>query len=1509
MPVDFLSALHHLASHNLRRDPSIASIEARHSGTAQGNISSGPRRIHVNVPLPKDHVDARGNPLRSWTTNKVKTSKYSLLTFLPKNLFEQFRRLANFFFLTITIIQFFPDFQQIEPIVAALPLIIIVFLTAVKDGIEDWRRHVSDSQLNGKLVYTLRGGNWRNVNVEEYSDTGWGARLRATFVTGTTWVLGAVVQSATMMWNWATKLTAHSESGDSGRPSESGSRSPPSSPSPGSRKPTLAFLPPTPTNLDTPHFLQVSWRSLLPGDIILLRGNEDVPCDVLALASSDESGVVYVETKNLDGETNLKIRRCMGETAHLRPDERGMSSLRTCKFWVETEPPNESVHNFNGAMVWCVDKETPTAMEQSATGQHHDPKTRLPISMSNLLLRGCAVRNTQWVLCLVLFTGEETRVRLNAGPTRSKRSRVEIRMNQHIAVNLALILFMCLWCTIGLLQTSSWVSWDWVVPDAGGASWGWYGFVTFLNGLIQFQNILPMPLYLTVEIVKSFQAFFIHQDREMYYEDGERSVGCTPKSWNLGDDLGQIEYIFSDKTGTLTRNVMDFKRCSINGYAYTGGTLGTDGASVKKSPRVSHGLRPQEQHEVLHFTILFLRLLLLHHLRLFITPPILSLLARGYSENFVGNQEWMIQAKRMKEFFTVLAVCHSVVPSQVVKVVRELRYRAQSPDEAALVDAAKNLGIAFLGRKVNTVILDVFGKQEQYEILNVLEFNSTRKRMSVVVRRPDGVLSLFCKGADSVVMGRMATGQKEIVDVTSMHLDAFAEEGLRTLCLATVELTEKGYKDWEREHQEASASIIDRESKVDSVAEKLEQNLILLGATAIEDKLQEGVPETISTLSKAGIKIWVLTGDKMETAINIAFSCNLLDKEMTLIMIRGPSGSGAEDIQNETRPIRQQVASALATYFTKPARSWFGRSDSQCDPPQKRALIIDGYALKHALEPKTKAMLLELACRCTAVVCCRVSPLQKAEVVRLVKDSKGVMCLAIGDGANDVSMIQAAQVGVGIAGEEGLQAAMSSDYAIAQFRYLTRLLLVHGRWNYWRTGEMIFNFFFKNIIWTLPTFWFQIYCAYSSGINIEYTYLMFYQTLFTALSPIAIGIFDKDIDSIYALAVPQIYGSGVRGEVYTNGRFLLYCVQGLYQSVVVFFVPIYVYDEGPDHPRGYAADGFLVGACVAITAIVNANAYMLYGCHSWTYIIHGVFLLHVGIVYLYAGIFSLDPNTQTYGAYELGYGSLKFWLTFAICTALCQLPRVMYLYIMRNYMPTDVNIVAELQKMCKPVDLATGVSRSGTKRSVWDLDVEAVQESGNQHLGTPLDIDFLRRQMSQPSPPGGVSPSSKRTSSDQNHSPSSDETSTSMSPSSILAPTPRKIRDMRTEEGYLHDRGFSFAHDKGTTAIIMGTPTLLKKIISECEIAEDGGTNDKSQQMRHRKRGHKRHASEKMKDPSMNQNESSLTSKGSSQPERSEDGAQRQVVPRLKSAPPARLGARAKADGVARTTGDLLNIS
>jgi phospholipid-translocating ATPase len=428
-------------------------------------------------------------------------------------------------------------------------------------------------------------------------------------------------------------------------------------------------------------------------------------------------------------------------------------------------------------------------------------------------------------------------------------------------------------------------------------------------------------------------------------------------------------------------------------------------------------------------------------------------------------------------------------------VKTQLDYKAESPDEAALVNAAKNAGFAFIKRKNKILTVDILGKEYEFELLHVLEFNSDRKRMSVILRRPApwNDIVLYCKGADNVI-GKLLDkhGQDDdIIEKTFDDVNAFSENGLRTLLLSYRILDKEEYEKWRIEMDEASTASESRANKVAKAQDKIEVNLKLLGATGIEDKLQEGVPQCIEDLRKAGIKIWVLTGDKLETAINIGYASNLLDGDMRLWVVRG--SEDPEKVLQSLIDTSHQLDDIEANH-------------ADGSPMQENALIIEGSALIHIFETaESKEQLLNIAIQCKSVVCCRVSPLQKALVVQLVRKYHNVVTLAVGDGANDVSMIQVANVGVGIAGQEGVQAAMAADYAIAQFRFLHKLLLVQGHWSYARISEMILNFFFKNVFWVFPALWFQIYSGWSGNIFYDYSFLQLYNVVFTVAPVVILG--------------------------------------------------------------------------------------------------------------------------------------------------------------------------------------------------------------------------------------------------------------------------------------------------------------------------------------------------------------------------------------------------------------------
>jgi phospholipid-translocating ATPase len=598
---------------------------------------------------------------------------------------------------------------------------------------------------------------------------------------------------------------------------------------------------------------------------------------------------------------------------------------------------------------------------------------------------------------------------------------------------------------------------------------------THRSCLIAFQNIVPISLYISIEIVKTIQAYFISQDVDMFYAPYD--TACVPKTWNISDDLGQIEYIFSDKTGTLTQNIMEFQRCSVNGVPYGEGvTEAQRGSAIRTGGGdPSTGSLPSKEEQIEMLDTLKRDMLSKMNNAFnnrWAQPAKLTLISPQLASNLSDPSS--PQYPHLLAFFRSLAICHSVLPDRPDPQLSpfEVNYKAESPDEAALVAAARDVGFPFVSKSNAGIDIEVLGRPERYIPLRMLEFNSTRKRMSVIVRTPENRIILYCKGADSVVYARLSTDQDEgIKEKTQRDMETFANGGLRTLCVAYRELSEQAYEEWSREYDAATTALTDRDEAIERACDKIECELHILGATALEDKLQEGVPDAIEMLHRAGIKLWILTGDKVQTAIEIGYSCNLLKQDMDVLILSATTKA-------EARAKIEAGLNKLATVLGPPSFEAIKRKEGRgFVPGEKRgfAVVVDGDTLRYALEADLKPLFLNLATQCETVVCCRVSPAQKALTVKLVKEGRNAMTLSIGDGANDVAMIQEANVGCGLLGLEGSQAAMSADYAFGQFRFLTKLLIVHGRWSYLRIANMHANFFYKNVIWTFAMFWYLFY--------------------------------------------------------------------------------------------------------------------------------------------------------------------------------------------------------------------------------------------------------------------------------------------------------------------------------------------------------------------------------------------------------------------------------------------------
>ncbi|XP_058506468.1 phospholipid-transporting ATPase IA isoform X2 [Solea solea] len=1041
--------------------------------------------------------------------NRVSTAKYNALTFLPRFLYSQFRRAANAFFLFIALLQQIPDVSPTGRWTTLVPLLFILVVAAVKEIIEDLKRHKADNVVNKKECQVLRNGAWEIVH----------------------------------------------------------------------------------------------WEKVEVGEVFRVNGSDFVPADAVILSSSEPQGMCYIETSNLDGETNLKIRQGLPVTA----DIKDIDSLVRISGRMECESPNRHLYEFVGNI-------------------RLDGHSTVPLGPDQILLRGAQLRNTQWIHGVVVYTGHDTKLMQNSTRPPLKLSNVERITNFQILVLFGCLLAISLVCSIG--QTI-WKyqygndAWYMDLNYGGAANFG----LNFLTFIILFNNLIPISLLVTLEVIKFIQAFFINWDTDMLYEP--TNTPAMARTSNLNEELGQVKYIFSDKTGTLTCNVMQFKKCTVAGVAYGHVPEAEEGSFAEDD---WHSTQSSEEAG-------------------FNDPSLL--------ENLQSNHP---TAAVILDFMTMMAICHTAVPERTED---KITYQAASPDEGALVRAARNLGFVFSGRTPDSVFVELLGTEEKYELLHVLEFTSTRKRMSVIMRTPSGKIRLYCKGADTVIYDRLADSSR-YKEITLKHLEQFATEGLRTLCFAVADISESSYQQWQELHHRAGTSLQNRALKLEESYELIEKNLQLLGATAIEDKLQDRVPETIETLMKADIKIWILTGDKQETAINIGHSCRLLTKNMGMLVIN-------EDTLDGTRELLSHHCGMLGDALYK---------------ENDFALIIDGKTLKYALTFGVRQYFLDLALSCKAVICCRVSPLQKSEVVEMVKKQVKVITLAIGDGANDVGMIQTAHVGVGISGNEGLQAANSSDYSIAQFKYLKNLLLVHGAWNYNRVAKCILYCFYKNIVLYIIEIWFAFVNGFSGQILFERWCIGLYNVLFTALPPLTLGIFERSCRKENMLKYPELYKTSQNAMGFNTKVFWAHCLNGLFHSVILFWFPLQAFRHDTVFGDGKTPDYLLLGNMVYTFVVITVCLKAGLETSSWTMFSHiaiwGSIGLWVVFFLIYSSLWPLIPLAPDMsGEATTMFSSGVFWMGLFFIPITSLVFDVAYKVVKKVCFKTLVDEVQELEALSK----------------------------------------------------------------------------------------------------------------------------------------------------------------------------------------------------------------------------------
>ncbi|XP_056400681.1 phospholipid-transporting ATPase IC-like [Hyla sarda] len=1095
--------------------------------------------------------------------NTIKTYKYNPLTFLPMNLFEQFKRAANAYFLVLLILQSIPQISTVSWSTTLIPLLLVLGITAIKDLVDDIARHKMDNEINNRPSEVIEDGG----------------------------------------------------------------------------------------------FKKTKWKNIRVGDIIRINKNEFIPADVLLLSSSDPNSLCYVETAELDGETNLKFKMSLEVTDKLLQDECALADFDGL---VVCEEPNNRLDKFVGTLFWRG--------------------VSYPLDVDKILLRGCTIRNTMYCHGLVLFAGADTKIMRNSGKTRLKRTKIDYLMNYMVYTIFVLLILASTGLAIG--QTF----WDaklgqsnvsWYLYDGTTYTPSYRGFLVFWGYIIVLNTMVPISLYVSVEVIRLGQSYFINWDLQMYHS--EKDTPAKARTTTLNEQLGQIQYIFSDKTGTLTQNIMTFKKCTISGETY-GDQRQEAGNKSMYSEQVDFGWNPLADPK---FT---------------------------FGDHFLIEQIRSGKDPDVRLFFKLLALCHTVMVEKTDG--GELIYQAASPDEGALVTAARNFGFVFLSRTQSTITISEMAKEVTYEVLGILDFNSDRKRMSIIVQEPSGNIRLYCKGADTVIYERLHP-DNPIKDSTQEALDMFANETLRTLCLCYKDISQEEFQKWNKRYQEASVSMTNRDEALDKVYEEIETNLVLLGATAIEDKLQDGVPHTISKLAKADIKIWVLTGDKKETAENIGFACELLTDETKICYGEDISAllqTRMENLKNRSTGISGTCANNPEPFFQTDEKrsliltgSWLNEILLEKKKKRKKRLKLkfprtaeekqkdlQEKRKTYALKEQRQKNFVDLACECSSVICCRVTPKQKAMVVDLVKKYKKAITLAIGDGANDVNMIKTAHIGVGISGQEGMQAVMSSDYSFAQFRYLQRLILVHGRWSYIRMCKFLSFFFYKNFAFTLVHFWYSFFNGFSAQTVYEDWFIALYNVLYTSLPVLLVGLLDQDVSDKLSLRFPRLYIPGQKDRLFNYKKFFLSLFHGIVTSLIIFFIPYgaFLLTMGQDGEAPSDYQSFAVTTATAL--IITVNFQIGLDTSYWTFVnafsVFGSIAIYFGIMFdLHsAGIHVLFPSKFIFtGAAPNALRQPYLWLTIVITVAICLLPVVALRFLCKIMWPSESDKIQKNRKQFK----------------------------------------------------------------------------------------------------------------------------------------------------------------------------------------------------------------------------------
>ena len=1370
--------------------------------------------------------------------NFISTSKYTWYNFIPKILYEQFSKMSNIYFIIIAILQCFPEISNADgkPIIL-MPLCVVIFVNSVKDFYEDWKRKKSDDEEN-------------NREIEVY-------------------------------------------------------------------------------DLDKKDFVIKKWKNIYVGNIVKIKKDEYFPADCVLISSSErKTHNCFIESKNLDGETSLRLKKSINNFVERCKD------LSTFQGKLTTQMPNEYIYQFDAVFEFDSeanndqnnhinnthnlvteskmildknnknkdngltteyqknpdedeegenngvvneddylgeDEDAPYKEEDTerdcsvhtyytdrknkfANFQQKDnlPKESVIIDSQNFLLRGCSLRQTESVLCFVVYTGKNTKIMQNSPGARSKTSSLEKIMNHQIKyififqILLSLIASLFSLTQIIILKRDP-TPYLYINKDKRPFNFEEYAkmfyvilskdnikkifnrkdsiftmiknFLNEISPLLDFNviyffiikfgtwcvlmnNLVPISLLMTMELVKYFQGWFISWDVDIY--DRAKKVMTKVQTSTLNEELGQVRYIFSDKTGTLTKNYMNFKRVAIGNKQYNKENeddiesskslveCDTDSkykeetkdktdkdknnkieneknADKNKNDYDSNKYKKREiNYEDIYGVItnvLFLDdnqfkkdLKLINddeddkkdEIRLDESNINNKIIDSSEEENDDNNSlnnnldynmnennsnknnlQKLSQDDFLDLFMTAISTCHSaIINEKEFETNKKLEYQASSPDEVAILNFARKYKYIFYGRKDNNKIIiekpfmlknkKLSSKKVTYKISLSFGYTSERKSMSVIlqnIENPEEIY-LFIKGADNIILNKINKknrNNQKIIDNIENALDTYAKEGLRILAVAYKKISINELNIYQKEYLQACKSTYKKKEQLDILSRKIENDLILLGVTGIQDELQDEVYETLRDFSEAGIKLWVLTGDKKDTAKSIGFSCGLFDDKnfnifeikegLTKTQLESRLNELAEQFNNIVDKINAKSSNKIDTIKSTSKDNVRENNDinttkkealksieAEFEMRNKFALIVSSDELNIiALNYELEILFYELASRCNSVLCCRVTPIQKAKMVHLIQrftkiqNNKGsnyykylnqqdiynnseenktkkivgplkdsITTLAIGDGANDVNMITSAHIGVGIIGVEGKQAARASDYAIGEFKFLKKLLFYHGHESLRKNSFIICYNFYKNFLFVMPLFFVGFYSVFSGQTIYDPWLYQLYNIAFTVLPIIWFGIYDSERTTTESMNNPKYYYN-LNQKLFNNWKFWEWIFYGIIQGFAVFFFIFSSNNIYSNNINGEIQDFKCSGAMAYSLVIIIANfkVFQVTSVHGFI----SIFFLIISIASYYGLLYLMDSYYKMFYfgifwrfiknyRYYLIISCLSFGLTF-----------------------------------------------------------------------------------------------------------------------------------------------------------------------------------------------------------------------------------------------------------------------